>query len=132
MSEDLNRLVKVFVKMRDRKQELTAAYNKDVAKLDEEMEKVRHAMLDYCKDTNSESVRTESGTFYRTLRTKYWTSDWEQMHKFILETGELGLLEKRIQQTNMKTFLEDHPDKVPPGLNTNSEYSIIVKKPKHD
>jgi hypothetical protein len=52
------------------------------------------------------------------------------MHKFILEHGVPDLLEKRLQQTNMRAFLEEHPDMLPPGLNANSEYSVTIKRSK--
>jgi hypothetical protein len=45
------------------------------------------------------------------------------------ENDALDLLEKRIAQTNMATFLQDNPTLVPPGLNSNSEYEISVRKP---
>ena len=50
------------------------------------------------------------------------------MHKFILEQGELSLLDKRINQANMKQFLEENPDMVPKGLNADTEYVISVRK----
>ena len=127
---DLDKLIRVYVKIRDEKTKLTKDYQEQIAKLDESLDKISQELLTYCKETNQEGGRTESGTFYRTVRSKFWTSDWEAMHKFIRDTGELGLLEKRIQQTNMRAWLEDNPQKVPPGLNTNSEYAIVVKKPK--
>jgi len=37
-------------------------------------------------------------------------------------------LDKRINQTNMKDFLEDNPDKVPDGLEISQETSISVRK----
>ena len=45
------------------------------------------------------------------------------------ENDALDLLEKRIAQTNMANFLQENPTLVPPGLNSNSEYAISVRKP---
>jgi len=39
------------------------------------------------------------------------------------------LLEKRIAQGNMAKFLEENPGLLPPGLNSNTEYGISVRKP---
>ncbi len=38
------------------------------------------------------------------------------------------LLEKRIHQTNMKTFMEENPDLHPEGLNMDKEYAITIRK----
>lgn len=127
---DINKLVKVFIKMRDRKAALAAAYKEEDDKIQSQMDTVRHALLGYCKDNNVESVRTESGMFYRTVRSKYWTSDWEQMGNFILEHKCPDLLEKRIHQGNMMSFLQENPTLRPVGLNIDSEYTITVKKGK--
>jgi hypothetical protein len=127
---DINKLVKIFIKMRDRKAALAAAYKEEDDKLQSQMDTVKHALLGYCKDNGVESVRTEAGMFYRTVRSKYWTSDWDQMGKFILEHACPDLLEKRIHQGNMAAFLEENPTLRPAGLNIDSEYTITVKKGK--
>jgi hypothetical protein len=46
-----------------------------------------------------------------------------------MQHDALDLLEKRIAQTNMATFLEENPGVYPPGLNTTTEYQISVRKP---
>jgi hypothetical protein len=50
------------------------------------------------------------------------------MGKFIVENGAPELLEKRLHQGNMKQFLEEHPELLPPGLNVDSEYTVTVRK----
>jgi hypothetical protein len=47
----------------------------------------------------------------------------------VVEHDAVDLLEKRIAQGNMRQFLEENPGTVPPGLNSNSEYSVSVRKP---
>jgi hypothetical protein len=47
----------------------------------------------------------------------------------MLEHDAIDLLEKRIAQGNMSKFLEENPGLLPPGLNSNTEYAISVRKP---
>ena len=89
---------------------------------------VRKGLLDYCEKHGVESVKTSEGLFYRTTKTKYWTSDWESMHKFILQHEVPELFDKRLNQSNLKEFLEDNPDVYPEGLNKDTEYVITVRK----
>jgi hypothetical protein len=63
----------------------------------------------------------------RSQKRRYWTSDWESMHKFILEHEAPEFLEKRLNQTAVKEFLEENPDILPPGLNVQSEYTISIR-----
>ncbi len=122
------KLTRVYIKIRDEKAKLSAEYKEKEANLNQQMDKVKAALLDYCKDNGLESVKTSEGLFYRSVRTRYWTSDWEQMHKFVLEHVVPEFMEKRLNQTNVKTFLEENPDIVPKGLNVDSEYTISVRK----
>ena len=62
-------------------------------------------------------------------KTRYNTTDWDSFKSFVMENDALDLFEKRIAQTNMKQFLDEHPGVVPPGLNSMTEYAISVRKP---
>jgi hypothetical protein len=121
-------LVSVYVTIRDRKRELEASVAEQVKELDEELSIIAAALLDACKDTGADSIRTKSGTVIRSVKSKYWTNDWESMWAFIRDNNAMELLEKRIHQTNMKQFLEENQDKHPAGLNIDSEYTITVRK----
>jgi hypothetical protein len=127
----LEKLTRVYIKMRDKKAELTRELEDEIDKVDTAMKAVKTAILDHMKSIGAESLRTESGIVYRTVRTTYSTTDWESMGKFILEHGVPELLEKRLHQTNTKAFLEEHPDLLPPGLNANMEYSVTIKRSKN-
>jgi hypothetical protein len=123
-----DKLVKMYLKMKTAKAEAAAEYEAKEVKLNNQINKVKGLLLDYCKEQGVESVRTSEGLFYRTMKTSYWTSDWESMGKFIIEHQVPELLEKRLHQGNMKQFLEEHPDLLPPGLNAEREYTISVRR----
>jgi hypothetical protein len=124
----LEKLTRIYIKMRDKKAEVTHEMEDRIHKIEEDMKTVKQAILQHMKDSGVESLRTSAGIVYRTVRTTYSTSDWESMHKFIVEHGVPDLLEKRIQQTNMRAFLEENPDLLPPGLNSNAEYSVTIRR----
>jgi hypothetical protein len=118
------KLVKVYLKMRAAKADLEA----QVKKIDAQMDQVKAGLLDYLKVQNLETVRTGEGLFYRSVKKRFTTNNWEAMGKFVLEHQVPELFEKRLHQGNMQTFLEEHPDLLPPGLNVDSEYSITVRR----
>jgi hypothetical protein len=128
MTVSVDKLVKTYAKIRDKRAEITAKYKEEEGQLREKQDKVKSALLGYCKEHEVDSVRTESGLFYRTVKQRYWTSDWESMHKFIMEHSLPEFLDKRLNQTNVRQFLEDNPDLLPAGLNVDSEYTISVRK----
>ena len=124
----VEKLVKVYLKMREKHAELSNAFKEQEEALKEQMAKVKGALLDHCKEHNVESVRTAEGLFFRTLKQSYWTNDWESMGKFIVLHQVPELLEKRLHQGNVKQFLAEHPDLLPPGINVDSEYSVTVRR----
>lgn len=127
-SVDLDKVVSTYIKIRDKKNELTVEFNKREEELNEKLDVIKKALLEHCQNTGVESIRTQSGTFYRSVKKKYWTSDWESMNRFIMENEAVDLLEKRIHQGNMRQFLEENRDLLPPGLNVDSEYTVTVRR----
>lgn len=124
----VEKLTKVYLKIRDKRAELKAQFEAEDEKLEAQLTEVKRALLDYCKTQGVDSVRTAAGLFYRQLKTRYWTNDWESMNKFIMEHSVPEFYEKRLNQTSVKQFLEENPDVLPPGLNVDSEYVVTVRK----
>jgi len=130
MDEDVSakRLTKTYIKIRAARAELSAKFKEEDGALERQIEVLKNALLDYCDSHNVESVRTSEGLFFRSAKTKYWTSDWEHMYDFIKEHDVPEFLDKRLNQTNLKQFLEENPDLMPKGLNLSTEHVISVRK----
>ena len=124
----LAKLVRVYIKIRTARQKLVTKYEDELEKLDVDMNTIKKNLLGYCKERNVESVRTTEGLFYRAVKQRYTTNDWESMGKFVMENNIPEVYEKRLNQGNMKIFLEQNPDKFPPGLNVDSEYQITIRR----
>lgn len=124
----LDALTRIYIKIRDKRAEIKSAFEEEDAKLVGQLDAIKSEMLEHCKTHGVDSVRTGAGLFYRTVKTRYWTNDWESMHAFVMEHQVPEFFEKRLNQSAVKQFLEDNPDLHPPGLNTDSEYVITVRK----
>ena len=127
---DLDKLAKIYIKIRDRRAEITRMFNAEDNDLKEQMDVLEAQMLDVCKDMNADSIRTPHGTIIRSVKSRYWTNDWDSMYDFIEEHGAFGLLEKRLHQTNMKDFLSENPTVLPHGLNVENSYTVVVRRSK--
>jgi hypothetical protein len=125
----MDKLARVYRKMQTRIQELTAAYETEVEVLKAQQETVKNALKDQMLALGVKSVNTTEGTVILSTKVRYSTQDWDSFKEFMKENDAIDLLEKRIAQTNMANFLRDNPTLVPPGLNSNSEYSVSVRKP---
>jgi hypothetical protein len=128
----LDKLAAIYIKIRDAKDKLTADYKQQYANLEEQMSVLETEMLETCKTMNADSIRTKAGTIIRSIKSRYWTNDWDSMYRFIKENDAYGLLEKRLHQTHMKEFLSENPDLLPMGLNVESEYTVVVRRSKEN
>ena len=124
----LGKLTKAYINIRARRTEIASEFKKEDDRLKEQQDKIKATLLKFCKENDIDSVRTEAGVFYRSQKRRYWTSDWESMHKFILEHEAPEFLEKRLNQTAVREFLEENPDILLPGLNVQSEYTISIRR----
>lgn len=120
----LDKLVAIHAKIKAKQEML----DKQLAELEEQRTEVRMAIKDQMKALGLKSVQTSTGTVSLVHKTRYTTQDWDSFKTFVLEHQVVDLLEKRIAQTNMATFLEENPGVVPPGLNSVSEFDIRVTK----
>ena len=126
----LDTLTSLYIKIRDKRSANKKVFEAEDKELEAQMQVLAQEMLDVCKDMNADSIRTPHGTIIRSVKSRYWTNDWDSIYSFIGETGAFGLLERRLHQTNMKDFLLENPDIYPKGLNVESEYTVVVRRSK--
>lgn len=125
----LDKLVKIYRKMKIEIDEMTQEYDTKLEVLKAQQDEIKFAIKDQMKALGVTSVKSPFGTVSMMLKTRYNTQDWSSFKDFILEHSMVDLLEKRIAQTNMATFLAENPGVVPPGLNSVSEFEIRITKP---
>lgn len=120
-----DKLVSIYIKIRN----VIKEQEDEIKRLKEQQDQVADKLLSLCSEQNVDGLKTPEGTVSRRVNSSYWTSDWEQMHKFIRDNEAFHLLEKRIHNANMREFLSDNPDLCPIGLQSNKKYIISVRKP---
>jgi enamine deaminase RidA (YjgF/YER057c/UK114 family) len=125
---DASQLVNVYIKIRDAKEIRKKQMEAEIADLDVQLAAVEQELLEICKTTGQDGGKTQHGSFTRSVKTRYWTSDWDSMYKFIREHDAPDLLERRIAQGNFAQFVQENPDKMPAGVNIESKYSITVRR----
>ena len=106
----IEQIVTTYIKIRDKRDRLYQEFKENTAKLDEDMQILKHKIVELSKLTGVTSFSTPTGIAYRTVKNRYWTNDWESFYTFMREQGSMELLEKRIHQTNIKEFIDANPD----------------------
>ena len=124
----LDKLAKVYRKMSAEIQRLTQEYDNATAQIKQQQDTIKTAIKDEMLRLGVKSVRTDGGTISLSTKTRYSTDDWDAFKEFIKENDAIELLEKRISQSNMATFLEENPDAFPPGLQVDSRYTAVIRR----
>lgn len=122
-------LAEQYLYYRDLKSQLKQKFEAKEAILDAELDAITNSLMALCNEQDASSIRTDSGTIIRSIKVRYEPKDWDSMHEFILEHSAPYLLQKRVNESAMKEFLENNPEELPKGLNIVSEYKISVRKP---
>ena len=126
MSElTIDKLVAIHRKMDAKMAELQS----QIDEIETQRTDVRKTILEMMKDQGIESARTEFGTVSKTIKERFWSSDWPALHQYIIENGAVGLLQQRIHETNMREWIAAHPNDFPPSLNIDREYTLSIRKP---
>ena len=132
MSEVISsdKLAEIYIKIRDKRAELKEKFEEQDNELKAQQDLLAEQMLALCHEQGADSIKTPAGTIIRKVDTRYWTTDWDSMYRFIEEHDAFPLLEKRLHQTNMRQFLEENPDLLPAGLQADSKYTVVVRRSK--
>ena len=125
---DADKLVAVYIKIRDAKAAKTKEMEDAIQALDDQLNAISSELLEICKTTGQDGGKTSHGTFTRTIKSRYWTNDWDSMYKFIIEHDVPELLERRISQTNFAEFIKENSNLMPAGVNVEAKYSITVRR----
>ena len=117
-----------YIEIRTAREHLSHEFDAADAKLAEQMAEVESKMLDVMNSANASSISTNNATVMRRVTSRYNPTNWDSVYEMIRKHGAFGVLHKRVHDTNMKQFLEEHPEEYPAGLNVENRYTIVVRR----
>ena len=82
---DMDKLVKVYIKIRDARDQIRRELEDKEADLNEQLSLLEQEILEICKQTNADSIKTKHGLAMRSVKSRFWTNDWENFYKFLHE-----------------------------------------------
>lgn len=120
-------LVKLYIGLRDRRSERKRAYETDDEGDKAKQEKIEGILLRRFQDDGIESVRTASGTAYKTVRTSASVADADLFFSFVVKNDLWDLLEKRCSKTVVEQYKAEHQE-LPPGVNYSETVCVNVRR----
>lgn len=123
----VDRLVKVFVKMRAALGELTREYEREKARRKDQMRVVENELLRRANVTGTEGFTTKFGTTYKGLDVHASIADDELFFAFVKEEMDLDFFTRRINLKHLKEYADQNEGEYPPGLNVIKENRMKIR-----
>lgn len=129
LERNAERLVRIYRKIRDAREQATSEYNKKDAELKAQLDVVAKMLIDLMDEDKATGMTTAEGTVTKVIKNKYWNVDWPAFNQYVKEHDLFDLFEKRIAQKNMAEYLASNPEAAVPGLQMDRRYDVLVRKP---
>ena len=129
MEEDsVDKLSVEYIKPRTEREQLKQEWSAKDSVFDEQMTAIENSLVDTLTKTGASSMTTSNATIIKRVVSNYNPSNWEAIYQMVDRHKAYGLFFKRLNNANMKQFLDEHPDEYPAGLNVDSRYTVTVKR----
>lgn len=152
---DINELVNVYRNIREHKTTIVRAHKDEVGELDEQMKAVSVEIHKTLDSMGLESVKTESGTAFKTTKDFVNVQDIEEFRTFLSETVAKDIYEslefgggvdrdgislaiqemfpwhyftKAISKDAVKTFMKDNEGRAPDGVGYDQQIEVQIRK----
>lgn len=124
---DHDRLVRVYLKMRQKRKELKKEYEDKDAEIAGGMTTIENLLLKSLIDNKVDSMGATPGTFYKEEIIKPSCNDWEAYRRWMIENDALDGVEKRVTKSFIASYMEDNDNELPPGISVIREQVVRVR-----
>lgn len=120
--------VSLYIKLRDQKAALKAKHDAEMAPFTDKLDKLEARLLQVFNDSGVDSVKTEFGTAYASVRTTASVADRDIFMEYVKSRDEWSLLEVRVAKGAVEQFRAANDNELPPGVNVREERVVNVRR----
>ena len=117
-----------YIELRTKREQHKQIFEAEDAKFEERMVELESKMLEIMNSADASSISTSNAVVMRKITSRYNPTNWDAVYEMIARHKAFGVLHKRVHDTNMRQFLEEHPDEYPAGLNVDRSYQVVVRR----
>lgn len=118
----MEEFVQAYVALRDARDDVKERHKAELAEITSALEDLELVLMSKLNELGVESVRTASGTVYKSKWTSVKVDDFEAVVNFIKESDRFDLLERRVNKT-VALEIGDVP-----GTSTDSGYNVNIRR----
>jgi len=127
-ADNLERLLRAYMGMRDKKAELKREYDETEGNLKRKMGLIEAQLLKMLNAAGSDALKVKGiGQAYLGKKVTVEATDWNALHDYIFETRQIDLLQKRVASRAVQEFVETEGE-LPPGVDMSTERVVNVRR----
>jgi hypothetical protein len=124
---NIEELVRQYVLLRDKVREAEDAHKAKLKDAKEHLEKLNNTLLERLNQLGGESVKTASGTVYRTTKRSASIKDGAIFRQFVIDNALYELVDWRANANAVDDFIQDQKAP-PPGVDFSTTYTVGVRR----
>lgn len=128
MAVSVDSVVARIMELRAQKEELKRKYDESVAGIEAMITNGENWLLAQLQTLGVDSFKTQHGTVYKQLKQRSSTPDWGAFSEWVARTNNVDLLQHRINESNLKAYLEQSGGALPPGVSVEKFVTAVVRK----
>ena len=124
----LARMLGAYMKIRDARSTIKRKYEEADGEFKRKMNLIEAGLMKMMQESGSENL-TVKGTGMAYLTTKTFTKgkDWDALWKYIEESGNLDLLQRRLSSRAVQEYMDANEGELPPGIDVSQERAVVVR-----
>jgi hypothetical protein len=122
-----DQLIAKYVALRDKVADIKKAQVAQLAPYNDAMAMLEGILLDKLNQAGEESVRTASGTAYKTARVSVTCNAWSQTLEYIQTHEAWDLLDARVSKTAAQAIIEETGQPIP-GVVVRTDIGLNVRR----
>lgn len=127
LPDNIDELCRQYVTLRDKIKEADDAHKKKTQNARDHLEKLNSKLLERLNDVGGESVKTQSGTVYRSTKRSASIQDGDAFRRFVIGGDYFDLVDWRANANAIDDFIKEN-DAPPPGVNFTQHFVVGVRR----
>jgi hypothetical protein len=127
-TESVDDLSAEYIRVRTERELLKEKFEDADKVFADQLGELEYKLIQIMNKAETSSMSTDRAIIIKRVSKRYNPTNWEAVYRLVDKYKAYGVLHKRIHDTNMKDFLDEHPDEYPEGLNVDSRYAVTVKR----
>jgi hypothetical protein len=127
---DAAELIEQYVELRDHLNVERKKFKELEANIKSDLNVIEASILELQDKIGSTSISSDRGTAFRVTKEYYRMGDWDKFIKYVTDTGNFQMLEKRVAKIATKEVLADDESLTPDmiGVDYSREFTVQIRR----